>query len=79
MITGMCISPHAIPVGPILAAGYVSVHFASHYPAKMGRTGIAWWLMHIPVMMHYPVMHGKFLANAPILNTLELSKLGPLT
>ena len=38
--------------------GYDSVHSASHYPVKMGPTGIAWGLMHIPVMMHYPMMDG---------------------
>ena len=42
----------------IYFTGYDYVHFASHYLAKMGPTGITWGLMHIPVMMHYPVMYG---------------------
>jgi len=39
-------------------AGYESVHFRPHYAAKNEPTGAAWGLMHIPVMMHYPVKYG---------------------
>ena len=41
--------------------GYDSIHFASHYLVKLGPTGIAWGLMHILVMMYYPVMDGIWL------------------
>jgi len=40
-------------------AGYESVHFRLHYSAKDEPTGAAWGLMHIPVMMHYPVKDGS--------------------
>ena len=40
----------------IYFAGCDSVYFARSYAAKSGPTGVAWGLMHILVMMYYPVM-----------------------
>ncbi|KAF8419209.1 hypothetical protein EV426DRAFT_616363, partial [Tirmania nivea] len=42
----------------IYFARYGSVHFTVRNVAKHRPAGVAWGLMHIPAMMHYPVMYG---------------------